>query len=401
MAKVAILKIKSDADESYYFHAIEKLMRLIDSCENHLEIGNKVFIKPNLGTTNPKKAISSPLYSATLKFFSQNGCDVYTGEDPTICYSEEEIYKKWELDKITINTNSNLVYLRSGLHKTYRVPQPLHFNEIEVSSWIEKVDCVISLSKLKSINICSVSLSLKNMKGLIRPAWKRKFHCEGLEKGIVDLNQIIRPGLAIIDGTYGYDDVERKSQKVGLLIGSYDCVAADAVCATIIGFDPYRIDHIAYANSLSLGTCNMEEIEIVGEPLESLINKHNFSKPKNPFDIAKNSGGKLSIVQGEPCSACLNELGNDLDNFKGDYNSLGSIVILVGPKACYQKTDKGNTENDIIILYGNCLKNHQKRGLFVGGCPPGYPPAGAGSIAHLLRKLETLKISACKIKPGC
>lgn len=84
-------------------------------------------------------------------------------------------------------------------------PDPLFFPELDISQYVSDSDAVISLAKMKTNNICNVSLSIKNLKGILTIPWKKKFHCEGLNMGIVDFFNLVRPKLSIIDATYVQD----------------------------------------------------------------------------------------------------------------------------------------------------------------------------------------------------
>lgn len=77
----------------------------------------------------------------------------------------------------------------------------------------------------------------------------------------------------------------------------------------------------------------------------------------------------------------MNELGRELQGYKGDLRKLGDVNILVGPKA------KAKPKAQTLILYGNCLKKHADQGVFIHGCPPGLSIAGTGTLRPVLRKL--------------
>jgi hypothetical protein len=98
------------------------------------------------------------------------------------------------------------------------------------------------------------------------------------------------------------------------------------------------------AGKAGLGTADEGKIEVVGESLAGLIGKYTFSIPRNPFDLVKESCGGIEIIQGQPCSSCLNELGNELFEFKGKLNQFRRVTILVGPSA---KIPEG--ENTVIF----------------------------------------------------
>ena len=309
-SKVALVKVSPRAGEARLKEAVAEMIGLLGGMRGRLGAGKRVLVKPNFGTVSPKMSVNPRLVAATLSTLSEGGCKTLMGEDPVPMYSEARIYKKWKLAEMAERTGADLVSVRHGPHQTVKPKKPLYFKQLEVSRIALDVDAVVSLAKMKHVPVCLVSLSLKNMKGLLAAEWKRRFHCEGLEKGIVDLNQAVRPALAIIDATHAYDMVTGKNLPVGLLIGSKDPVAADAVCTRIMGFDPMKVEYIRLAEKVGLGAARKSRIEILGESPDDFAGTVEFSGPASPFDLIKGSG--IRIVQGDPCCACLNELGREL-----------------------------------------------------------------------------------------
>ena len=53
----------------------------------------------------------------------------------------------------------------------------------------------------------AVTLGLKNMKGVVHPSDKKRFHKWGLAQTIVDLGQLAMPELTIVDGTVALEGV--------------------------------------------------------------------------------------------------------------------------------------------------------------------------------------------------
>ena len=349
ISKVAVIRVKPEADEMELLAALEEAINLLGGLKQVCTQSDRVLVKPNYGAGVRRNCVNPKVTSAVLALFSKNGNKTIIGENSGGTSEQSEkwqnrVFNRLGLKDICDKHGAEWVDFRNGQHRTVRVPDPLFFDEIVISEYALDVDVIVSLAKMKVVNICSVSLSLKNMKGVLPSFMKRRFHCEGLNMGIVDLYKVVKPRLAIIDGTYAMDQVAGKEQPVGLLITSYDCVAADAISSKVMGFDPRKIDHLALAERVGLGVADEGNIEIVGEALPGLIGKYTFSIPRNPFDLAKESGGGIEIIQGQPCSSCLNELGNELFEFKGKLNQFRSVKILVGPSV---KIPEG--ENTVIF----------------------------------------------------
>lgn len=380
-SKVAVVKIAPNAKGKNLKIAVEQLFNMLGGINKHVKPGRSVFVKPNLGTSWPSFSVNTDLLAAVLRAYSHAGCKTFFGEDPIGAF-DKHIYKKYRLKSMARRSRATLLDLRNGPHKIVKVPQPLFFKELEISIHAFEASTVVSLAKVKRIPICTVSLSLKNMKGFITPQWKRRFHCEGLEKGIVDLNKVIKPKFAIIDGTEALDMGRNKTIPMGLLIASRDLVAADTICALIMGLDPQKIDHIMWADQAGLGTADPSKIKVVGDKIDDLIGKFKFSKPADPFEIIKKYNANIAIVQKEPCCACLNELGRELKaTRKQDLKKMRNVTIVVGSKGKITKKHK------TLILYGNCAKKQTEKGIFVKGCPPGFTPAGTGSLRRAFRQI--------------
>ena len=380
-SKVALLKVDPKAETSEVYEAVNMALEMIGAPGEHCSKGDTVLVKPNFGNTTRQWNVSPSVACATIKVFSDWGCRVLVGEDPAVSQDESTIYALYKLFEIASESGAEVVSLRHGPHELVKVPGSGYFEAIEVSKYALDATLVISLAKMKAANITHVSLSLKNMKGVLSPQWKRKLHCDGLNQGIVDLNRVVRPGLAIVDGIEAADMSSRTVKPVGLILAGDDCVAVDAISTRIMGLDPRKVDHIVLAEKANLGTADFSRIEILGEKLEDFEGKFTFSPPANPFELAAESGGRIRIIQGNPCSACLNEVGWALGSFKDHLKEFEDLVIVVGPNATLPET------GGQFVLVGNCVKRYQAEGIYVHGCPPcDYSPAGTGSLKEALSK---------------
>jgi len=381
-SRVALVKVGTEAGGDEVQEALGEALGLLGGPGQFCSPGDVVLVKPNFSGCHPDVAVSRPVTSAALQVLSDAGARVLVGEDPSVNVPEEDVYGFFELHEVAGAAGAEVVSLRHGPHVVVDVPDAGCFETMEVSQHACDAQLVVSLARMKAVNICHVTLSLKNMKGVITPAWKRRLHADGLNHGIVDLNRVVRPGLAIVDAIRGTDCNGSQLVPVELLIVGNDCVAVDALCTRIMGFDPYEVEHLALAEEAGLGTADLERIEVLGVPLEEVVGKHVFAPPANPFDLAARSGGGIRIVQGKPCSACLNELGDALRQFQDRLEDFRDVVVLVGPDA--RAPDDGGRQ----LLVGKCLERRQDEGTFVAGCPPcQYPPAGTGSLTDALASL--------------
>jgi uncharacterized protein (DUF362 family) len=368
--------------------------------------GPRVLIKPNISSPGTLTSTNPSVTYAVARILAEEGFEVMLGENPAIPVSAKKAYAAYGLDTIAEAAGARLVHFRSGPHTAVPVPGGSLFRSLMITDYALNADSIISVAAMKAVNIVTATLSVKNMKGVIPSEYKRKFHCEGLNDGITDLMRVVKPALAIIDGTLGRDTATGTCFPVGLLIGSKDPIAADAVCARIMGFDPAEIEHLKKCAAAGLGVIDRDGIKIVGEDSACYEGRFPFSLPKDPLRIAAESGGKLEIIQGNPCSACMNQLGNILDAFRGRFRKMPEITILVGPEASSAGVDPGRT----VIGFGSCARGVRDSGasagdsdaagagvgagagagagILIAGCPPTeYEAAGTGSLGEVLNAL--------------
>ncbi|TAM82463.1 MAG: DUF362 domain-containing protein [Acidobacteria bacterium] len=136
-------------------------------------------------------------------------------------------------------------------------------------------DFVVSMPKMKTHHWVGVTLSLKNMFGIVPGncyGWpKNVLHWAGISKSILDINSTVRPDFAIVDGILGMEGngpIQGTPKACGVLVAGDDAVAVDATCARIMGLVPARIDYLKRA-SLLLGNMDEERIEQLGETISS------------------------------------------------------------------------------------------------------------------------------------
>jgi uncharacterized protein (DUF362 family) len=142
-------------------------------------------------------------------------------------------------------------------------------------------DCVISLPKMKTHHWASVSLSMKNLFGVVpgvRYGWpKNALHQSGIGPMILDMYDALRPQYAIVDGIVGMEgDGPLLGTEVpsGVLVGGQDLVAVDATCARLMGFDPAGVDYLMDAQTAGLGWIDAGRIEVRGGRLAGLTRRY-------------------------------------------------------------------------------------------------------------------------------
>jgi len=136
-----------------------------------------------------------------------------------------------------------------------------------------ETDFVVSMPKVKTHHWSGVTLSMKNMFGVVPGAkygWpKNLLHWKGIERSILDICATLPVHFVIADGIVameGNGPLNGTARRLNRIILADDPVAADATCARLMGLDPGKITHIRVAAEF-LGNSSDADIDQVGEPV--------------------------------------------------------------------------------------------------------------------------------------
>lgn len=143
-------------------------------------------------------------------------------------------------------------------------------------SMFQGIDWIVSVAKLKTHHWAGVTLSMKNLFGVmpgIYYGWpKNVLHHAGIDNSILDINATLRPYFAIVDGIIGMEGdgpIMGTPRQAGVLVMGRNLPAVDATCARIMGVNPYKVRYLTQADDW-LGPISESHIEQRGEPIVSV-----------------------------------------------------------------------------------------------------------------------------------
>lgn len=279
-SRVAILRV-----EDYWRPLDELLLRGLELFSINVH-DKTVLLKPNLVDYIPGNAINTHyrVVVAAAEAFRRLGArDVIVGEAPgnqrdtQLVLSESGYEQELKLCKIPFVDLNRDELLRTRLGASYTDLRYL---------WLPKAvlqaDFVVSLPKVKAHHWSGVTLSMKNMFGIVpgsRYGWpKNILHWRGIQQSILDICATIPPHFVIADGVMameGNGPLNGTPRPLWTVVLAEDPVAADATCARLMGFEPDRIPHIHEASHF-LGNSSTALIDQVGEALRI---------PEVPFQV--------------------------------------------------------------------------------------------------------------------
>jgi hypothetical protein len=145
-----------------------------------------------------------------------------------------------------------------------------------------------------------------------------------------------------------------------MVLAGTDVVAVDAVCATLMGFDAGQIHHIRLAAEAGLGTADLAQIEVRGEPITSgkrFVSYH---------EAARSRFGAVTMIEKDTCTGCMGEI---LSPFlylgkAGLADRLADLTVIMGTP------DGVPPVAGSAVVVGQCARAYRDRGVYVPGCPP-------------------------------
>jgi len=360
-----------------------KSIELLGGMGKFVDKGDIVLIKPNLVYPAPPPLTTDPAVVGVLvKLAKEAGAKkVLVGEGgaPVLKSNDgvttKKTFKETGMQQVVEDNGGEIVCLDEESCEVVEVQEGVIYKKIKLYKDIVKSDKLIGVPVIKTHYDTDVSLGIKCWHGVIADAEKFwKFHRDDIHQKLVDLIKVLKPCLTVIDGTKameGLGPLGGESLDMNLVVASSDVVAADSVTATIMGFDPFDIDHIRIANMQGVGESNLEKINVLGSKIEEV--KKNFKKPCNKITgVFKN----VTVIEGGVCRACRSRTRWSLEQLdklgKLDGEKL-TVILGVDPYL----PDPDEVEGKIIIV-GDCacyfarsfLRLTSDKCLFVRGCPP-------------------------------
>jgi len=268
-AKVAVVK-----DENPY-KALKKVLELINAGDL-LSPEDKVLIKPNyVVAKHPSTGVTtdSRVIDGVIGFLKDIGVKkIVVGEGGA--GDTERAFDVVGIREVVRKHGVELVNLNRDTIINMKIPNALALQEIGVAETALKSTCIINVPKLKVHHMALVTLSMKNLMGLILP--KNIIH-EHINEKITDLAALFRDRvrLNIVDGLVGseIDEVHGSPVKMDLLIAGIDIVSVDTVATAVMGIEPKIVRYLKLAEEKGLGTCDLTRIEVLGDRIENVMRK--------------------------------------------------------------------------------------------------------------------------------
>jgi uncharacterized protein (DUF362 family) len=366
---VSIVKAGQDVEA-----AVREAIRMAGGLEDLIGPKSRVLIKPNIASRDRSgtgKVTDARVTEAVAKIvLERKPSRAVIGEGSAVGFdfpdlqdtmmALEESGTKAAAEKLKVP----VVDLNRDAPREVEIPGALVMKTVKIARTVLESDVIVSVPVMKTHIRSAVTLSLKNMKGIMPGGEKRKTHRLGLELAIADLISVVRPHFAVVDGLVGMEGLWEYPDdcvRVGVVGASRDPVALDSVFARVMGVEAQEVMHLQYCQNRGLGIADPERIEAVGVPIAEARNPF-----RRAFEVVKSRYPGLTVLAEKACTGCTNEFISTLIYIRlaQQVDKLNGLTVVLGeaPEAL---------PGQKVVVIGKCAQKLEGQFPFVPGCPPG------------------------------
>ncbi|MBI5725956.1 MAG: DUF362 domain-containing protein [Planctomycetes bacterium] len=262
---------------------VARAVELLGGMDQFAKDGRKIVIKPNLtwqpafqdnpppdAKIRPEITTDPALVEAIAKqMLAQAKCKITIAESSLM--GVDMLYR--ELGYVQVAQKLGLELVNTDAAQRVDVKTDgLARKEYDLPAVTQNCDVLVDVAVMKTHNLACVTLGIKNLFGLVPGSIRPSLH-PVIHEVLCDIIAIRKPDLVIVDGRFameGDGPIGGTMVNMDLIVAGRDVVAVDAVCASIMGFDPMEIGHIRLAHQKGLGVADLRRITVRGERIEDV-----------------------------------------------------------------------------------------------------------------------------------
>lgn len=271
-SRVAVLKA-----ETYDVDLVDPILRGLALFDVNPR-GKRVVLKPNIVEFDPAGVINTHprvIAAAVEAFLRLDASEVVVAEGPG--HRRDNEYLLTASGMADVLREHRVRYVDLNFDAVRALPLRSQFTtlgKLYLPRTVLDADLFVSMPKLKTHHWVGVTLSMKNLFGIVPSSiygWpKNVLHWAGLENSILDINSTLPvPSLAIVDGIIGMEGngpIQGEAKPAGVLVMGADFAAVDATGARLMRINPTKVKYLALAGEF-MGNIEEGRIEQLGEPI--------------------------------------------------------------------------------------------------------------------------------------
>jgi uncharacterized protein (DUF362 family) len=369
-AAVSIVRVGQQPPIDHVRAALQRAIMLVGGMEGIIPRGGMVLIKPNLVAMPPSPeagaCTSAVVCQALADIVAEAGGRPIIAESSSRGVDTEQVMEMMGYSGLR-QQGYQVVDLKKT--RTVRVPVPggRVLEEVITFELALEAAAIISVPVMKTHDQTDVSLSLKNLKGLVTDAEKRRIHQLGVFEGTCDLAGLFKPVFAVVDGIMaqeGLGPVYGLPLQMGVLLAGRDLLAVDAVASRAMGFDPQEVRLLSTAQVRGLGTLDSGDIAVVGERIEDV--QRRFMRMEEDTRVQL-QGVQIIHAEGS-CTGCRNGVLSSLYDMvqAGTIERARGVAIVTGGAM----PPEGAVQERVVPVGICCPETLRAFPHYVKGCPP-------------------------------
>jgi uncharacterized protein (DUF362 family) len=240
--------------------------------------GKSILLKPNLVepyADSPQINTHPSVVRAAAEVFRGWGAgEVFVAEGPGHCRDTQLVLEQSGMEGVLRESRLEFVDLNYDdvdlVRNRFRETSLPH---LALPASLKRADLIVSIPKMKTHHWAGVTLSMKNLFGVLPGTYygwpKNVLHHAGIGRSILDITATVKPHLAIVDGIIGMEGdgpIMGTPKHAGVLVLGTNLPAVDATASRLMGINPWRIEYLAGASG-RLGPIAESHIEQRGESI--------------------------------------------------------------------------------------------------------------------------------------
>lgn len=369
--KVMIMRL-SDYDP-------DKIAGIVSDCMSELGVKpkGKTMVKPNTVIAHkelfPYAYTRKEVVEGILKACRASGepiSELSVGERCGITVPTRYVFKEAEYLPVMKKYGAKAHYFDESKQVLVKLNDPNALRkEIYVPKPVAECDFLINAPKFKAHPWTRLTLALKNYIGIQDDRHRLVDHNAYLEHKIADLQEVIQPGLIVVDAIVAGQKMmitPTPYDMSALVIGVNPC-AVDTVGCHMVNVDPKDLIHLKIASERGLGPMNLDDIEVLGDyPLEEIQAKtSDFEFCLERIDDYFQESPNLRCTVGEfpethspdYCwGGCPGALQEAIHIYKGFYPDIEDRMKKIHYVVGHVKEPIDVKDGEKVIFAGDCTK---------------------------------------------
>ncbi len=312
-ARVSIIRCEG-YEQDKVSSSVRRAIEMLGEVRNAISPGMKVLLKPNLlSARRPEEGVDThpEVVRAVARIVKDAGAHVWVGDSPGGYGTDaDRVFEVSGMKRMAEEEGLELVKFTASRD----------VDGFPMSAYALDADVIISIPKLKTHGITTLTAGVKNMFGTLTGLFKTACHVKAPKEDefaqiLAKVYATTRPDLTVLDAVVsmeGDGPASGSLRHTNFIMASQDAVAMDSVLATLVGLEPLDLAVTRTCYEQGLGEADLGKIEIVGDDWRSFVMR-DFRLPQTklmrflPKAIVKGAASLVKfrvVIDEELCKRC-------------------------------------------------------------------------------------------------